>query len=45
VNDLWEYSRERLESIQIPGNVHFTETGSKALAAEVARAISAQSSQ
>lgn len=38
-HDLYSYSMERLASIQIPQNVHFTPEGSAVLAEDVARAI------
>lgn len=41
VNDLHGFARPRLNEIQRPVNVHFTEPGSKALAREVARHVRA----
>jgi acyl-CoA thioesterase-1 len=42
VNDLYAFALPRLKEIQRPENVHFTEAGYEALAAEVAAAIRAQ---
>ena len=42
VNDLYAFALPRLKEIQKPANVHFTEAGYEALAAEVATAIRAQ---
>jgi acyl-CoA thioesterase-1 len=39
VNDLYAFALPRLAEIQQPENVHFTKDGSRALAAEVVRAI------
>jgi len=39
INDLYSFAKERLDKIQRPENVHFTEEGSKALAEQVANAI------
>jgi hypothetical protein len=39
VNDLYGFCLPRLESLQIPKNVHFTSAGSEALAGEVAGVI------
>jgi len=39
INDLYSFALSRLEEIQKPNNVHFTEDGSKVLAEEVARYI------
>ena len=41
-NDLFELSKPRLRTIQLPANVHFTPEGSQALAQEVARAVLAR---
>ncbi|HAA74290.1 TPA: SGNH/GDSL hydrolase family protein [Candidatus Latescibacteria bacterium] len=38
-NDLYSFALSRLESIQIPANVHFTDDGSAVLAARVAQVI------
>ena len=40
VNDLHAYVLPRMEELQRPNNVHFTETGSRALAEQVAGMIS-----
>lgn len=45
VNDLYAFALPQLSRIQQPVNVHFTPAGSEALAAEVARAITAALSQ
>jgi len=42
VNDLFTFADSRLKEIQLPANVHFSKTGSKALAEEVAKAIRKQ---
>jgi acyl-CoA thioesterase-1 len=39
VNDLYSFALPRLAELQRPGNVHFTEQGSKVLAEEVARHV------
>jgi hypothetical protein len=39
VNDLYHFARTRLDRIQRPDNVHFTEEGSRQLAEQVAAAI------
>jgi arylsulfatase A-like enzyme/lysophospholipase L1-like esterase len=39
VNDLFSFCLPRLESLQLPKNVHFTPAGSEALADEVTRVI------
>ncbi len=39
INDLYTFAFERLDKIQQPANVHFTEGGSDVLADQVARAI------
>jgi len=39
VNDLWGFSKPRIDSLQIPGNPHFNTKGSRALAREVAESI------
>jgi len=39
VNDLYSFAKERLEKIQRPKNVHFTPSGSKELARQVAKSI------
>ena len=39
VNDLWRFSKPIIESLQIPGDPHFTSKGSKVLGEEVARSI------
>lgn len=39
VNDLYAFTENRLEELQIPKNVHFTPKGSKVIAAEVADRI------
>jgi len=39
VNDLYAFALPRLADLQTPVNVHFTPTGSKALAEQVAKAI------
>jgi acyl-CoA thioesterase-1 len=39
VNDLFTFASERLEAIQRPRNVHFTDKGSEVLATEVVRHI------
>lgn len=41
VNDLYSFARPRLEKIQRPVNVHFTDEGSQALAQQTAEAIRA----
>jgi hypothetical protein len=41
-NDLCAFAQTRLAEIQRPKNVHFSDTGSKALAEQVAKAIVAQ---
>lgn len=42
INDLYAFARPRLSEIQQPVNVHFTTSGSAALAERVARAIEAE---
>ena len=39
INDLNDFCSSRLEKLQIPNNVHFTDAGSKALAEKVAASI------
>ena len=39
VNDLYDYVLPRMEELQRPNNVHFTESGSRALAEQVAKVI------
>jgi len=39
INDLYGFTKPRLADLQKPNNVHFTETGSQALAEQVADAI------
>lgn len=39
INNLYQYCLPRLETLQIPNNVHFTETGSKELAKQVVLSI------
>lgn len=39
INDLYEFAMKRLERIQRPDNVHFTQEGSEELARQVARHI------
>jgi len=39
VNDLYAFVSPRMEEVQRPNNVHFTEIGSKALGEQVAKAI------
>jgi acyl-CoA thioesterase-1 len=39
VNDLYAYVLPRMEELQRPNNVHFTEAGSRALAKQVAKII------
>jgi hypothetical protein len=39
INDLYTYALERLEQIQLPANVHFTDAGSAQLAKPVAKHI------
>jgi acyl-CoA thioesterase-1 len=39
VNDLYAYVLPRMEELQRPSNVHFTEVGSRALAEQVAKVI------
>jgi hypothetical protein len=39
VNDLWGFSKPRIDSLQIPGNPHFTANGSKVLAQKIALSI------
>lgn len=39
VNDLYSFVLPRMEELQRPNNVHFTEEGSKALGTQVAKAI------
>jgi acyl-CoA thioesterase-1 len=39
INDLYTFALDRLDTIQRPANVHFTEGGSEALAERVAQAI------
>ena len=39
IDDLYAFASKRLDKIQRPANVHFTETGSKALGEAVAKAI------
>ncbi len=41
VNDLFAFCAPQIEKLQRPKNVHFTETGSQALAEQVAKAIKA----
>jgi acyl-CoA thioesterase-1 len=41
VNDLYAFAQPRLATLQLPVNVHFTNSGSEALAAQVASAITA----
>jgi acyl-CoA thioesterase-1 len=40
VDDLYAFALPRLKEIQLPANVHFSPSGSRALAAEVATSIS-----
>ncbi len=42
VNDLWAFAMPQIESLQIPGNPHFTAKGSAALARQVALSVRAQ---
>jgi len=42
VDDLYEFALPQLAALQIPDDVHFRFAGSRALAAEVARAIQAE---
>lgn len=42
VNDLYAFVKPQMEALMIKKNVHFTEHGSKALAAEVVRSIKAE---
>lgn len=42
VNDLYAFAKPRLEKMQRPVNVHFTDAGSRALAGQVAAAIEKQ---
>ena len=39
INDLFAFCAPQLKSLQLPNNVHFTKTGSQALAGQVAKAI------
>ncbi len=39
INDLYAFALPRLDSIQQPHNVHFTEEGSRLLAEQVAASI------
>jgi acyl-CoA thioesterase-1 len=39
VNDLFAFCSPQLEKLQLPKNVHFTPTGSEALAGQVAKVI------
>ena len=41
INDLYNFTKERLKEIQIPMNVHFTKEGSKSIVKEVSREIEA----
>jgi len=41
INDLYTFALPRLTELQMPNNVHFTESGSKVLAEEVAKHIEA----
>jgi acyl-CoA thioesterase-1 len=39
INDLYSFALPRLDEIQRPKNVHFTEAGSELLAEQVAKSI------